>query len=793
MSSPDRPVRRDRANVRAARGPRRRSSRGGFLKRAAALLFLALVLLGAVAVYLWVEVGHRFEGRLWDFPSRVYSDRLVLAEGVAVSAEALARRLDRCGYARIEGAPGSPGQYRWRGDRLDANLRPLSGPWGDTPSRRAIVRFADGVVAAVESPGGRALARVEIEPELLALLSGPQQEEREVVRLQDAPKRLVQAVLAAEDSRFYSHRGLDPVAILRAAFADVRSARIVQGGSTITQQTVKNLYLGQERTWWRKIREALLAVVLDARYPKDRILEVYLNEVYLGQRGSVAVCGVASAARFYLGKDLEHLTLGECALLAGLIRNPGGCNPFTHPEAAVARREQVLRKMAEERQIGEAEVESARAEPLRLASGKEGHSRAPYVVDLVRSQLAELYTPTQLAREGLRIYTTLDTTLQEAAQGALSAGLERLDRERAARGKAPGEKLEGCALVLRPSSGAVLALVGGRDYGGSQFNRAVQARRQAGSSFKPFVYLAGFEAAIRGREGGLTPATVLDDSPIEVTAGGRTWRPSNYDGEFLGPVTARQALEQSLNVPTVRAALRVGLKEVAHTAETCGLPSLAPYPSIALGAQEVSPLDLASAYCVFPNAGKRVDARIVREVTSREGESLERRKRDAVQVVTPQAAWLATDMMRGVLLRGTAASSFALGFRGNAAGKTGTTDDTRDAWFVGFTPDLLALVWVGYDDNAKTGLTGASGALPIWVDLLRRAGRFTEAPFREPEGIVRVELDPGTGGLAVAGCPARVEEAFAEGTEPVDDCPLHSRGVKGWLRRLFGRSTRPGV
>jgi penicillin-binding protein 1B len=349
MSPRDRPSRRDRKEARAAGRPRRGSARGGFLRRAAAIAFLALVLVAAAVVYLWVEVGHRFEGRLWDFPSRVYSDRLVLTPGSAASADAVARRLDRCGYARIETAPASPGQYRRRDDRLDVNLRESSGPWGETPARRALLRFAGGTVASLEGAGGRPLSKVELEPELLALLSGPQQEEREVVRLEDVPKKLVQAVLAAEDSRFYSHPGLDPIAILRAAFADVRSARIVQGGSTITQQTVKNLYLGQERTWWRKLREALLALVLDARYSKDRILEVYLNEVYLGQRGTVSVCGVASAARFYFGKDLSHLTLGESALLAGLIRNPGGSNPFAHPDAAAARREQVLRAMADER------------------------------------------------------------------------------------------------------------------------------------------------------------------------------------------------------------------------------------------------------------------------------------------------------------------------------------------------------------------------------------------------------------------------------------------------------------
>jgi penicillin-binding protein 1B len=748
----------------------------------------------SVWLYLWVEVGRRFDGRLWDFPSRVYSDRLVIAEGAAFSSAAIARRLDRSGYARVESSPGSPGQYRPRGgNRLDVHFRPYAGPWGDVKARRVVLRFDGGVVSSIQESGGGSPRPIEVEPELLALLSGPQQEEREVVALAEVPKRLVEAVLAAEDSRFYSHLGVDPLAVLRAAVANVRSAKLAQGGSTITQQTVKNLYLGQERTWWRKLREALMAVTLDARYSKERILEVYLNELYLGQRGTVSVCGVVSAARFYFGKDLAHLTLGECALLAGLIRSPGSNNPFVHPGQAVARRDQVLRAMVDERFVGEAESAAAATEKLRLASGKEGHSRAPYVVDLVRSQLAEQYTPVQLSREGLRIYTTLDTTLQEAAQDSLREGLDRLDRERSGRAKDRARTLQGCALVLRPSTGAVLGLVGGRDYADSQFNRAVQARRQPGSCFKPFVYLAGFDAAIRGREGGLTPATVLDDSPLEVASGGRDWRPSNYDGSFRGPVTARRALEQSLNVPTVRAALRVGVKEVVRTAARCGLGDLEPYPSIALGAQEVSPLDLAGAFAVLANGGRRTEPRIVREVTSRDGEPLERKKSESTQVVSPQAAWLVTDILEGVLARGTGASAASLGFRGTAAGKTGTTDDTRDAWFVGYTPELLALVWVGYDDNAKTGLTGAQGALPIWVDLLRRAGRFSESPFPEPEGIVRLEVDPESGGLAVAGCPARVEEVFARGTEPVDECHLHSKGIGGWFRRVFRRPAHRGV
>jgi penicillin-binding protein 1B len=754
----------------------------------AASLLTAGVLAGIAILYFYVEITMVFEGRLWDVPSRVYSDRLSLKSGTPVSAEALARRLDRCAYGRVDTAPTRPGQYRRRGGQIELVPRPGFGA-PPAPPRRVRVRFDGSRVDTIEDAAGRHVGQIDLEPELLALLAGPQQEEREIVRLDQVPRPLVQAVLAAEDSRFYSHPGVDPIAILRAALADILSGKIVQGGSTITQQTVKNLYLGQERTWWRKAREMIMAVILDLRYSKDRILEVYLNEVYLGQRGAVSICGIASAARFYFGRDLRDLSLGESALLAGLIRNPGGLSPFGRPDAALARRGQVVDAMKELGYLDAARADTAKREPLRLASGLEGRSRSPYVVDFVRAQLGDEFDPATLAKEGLRIYTTIDTIVQDAAQAALTEGLARLDRDLGRRRRrAGGRPLEGCVLVLQPHTGSILAMVGGRDYRASQFNRAVQARRQPGSCFKPFVYLAGFEAAVEGKPASLTPATPLDDEPLELTAGGRAWHPSNYDGQFRGPVSARRALEESLNVPTVRAALKVGLSEIVAVAGRCGIPGLQPYPSLALGAQDVTPLQLATAYGVLANGGLRVNPSILKEVTTREGERLQRRRTEAVQAVSPQAAFLCTDVLRGVLLRGTAASASELGFRGTAAGKTGTTDDTRDAWFIGYTPELLALVWVGHDDDTKTGLTGASGALPIWVDLMSRAGRWSYEAFTEPDGLVRVVIDPETGQRAVGRCPASLEEIFPEASAPEQACEAHDRGISRWFRRLFGKS-----
>lgn len=749
-----------------------------------------LVLSAILTVVLYVEISRTFEGRVWTLPSRIYGDRLVLVPGSVLPASVLADRLERMGYGKVDAEPARPGQYRRRPSVMEIHLRAFESGGKPLPVRRARLRYAGNAIASIDDGRGRVIGRIEIEPELLSLVFGPRQEERRIVRLQDVPRGLIDAVLAAEDERFFSHPGFDPIGIARAAVANVRSGRIVQGGSTITQQTVKNLYLGQERTVWRKLREVAMAVILDLRYPKDRILETYLNEVYLGQRGSVAICGMETASQFYFGRSLGDLTTGEGALLAGLIRSPGGNNPFAHPERAIERRNQVLDALHEGGKLDDAAWTKAKSEPLRLASGGAGFARAPYAVELVRSQLAEAYSAQELAEEGLEIFTTLDTDLQHAAELALREGLERLERDLpSVRAQVRRRRLQGAVVVLDPRGGAVLALVGGRDYRESQFNRALQAERQPGSCFKPFVYLAGLERAQRG-EHGLTAATILDDSPFEMISGGKSWAPMNYDGEFRGPVPARQALEQSLNVPTVRAAQAVGLDAVVELAGRCGISRrLEPLPSLALGAQEVTPVELARAYATLANGGVRPSLTAVREVDAPGGRRLDRVAPRAERAVTPEATWVLTHMLEGVLTRGTAASSSALGFTGVAAGKTGTTDDTRDSWFVGYTPDLLALVWVGYDDNSRTGLTGAVGALPIWVEVLRAAShRRSARVFEPPAGVLPVEIDPETGGLAVSGCPARAQEWFIAGTEPAP-CTEHEGGLFRWFRKLFRKDS----
>jgi penicillin-binding protein 1A len=413
--------------------------------------------------------------------------------------------------------------------------------------------------------------------------------------------------------------------------------------------------------------------------------------------------------------------------------------------------------VAKERQTGNITLDGVRW--ARAASGPT-RSRTPTAVSQVLSPGDIIYADPLIAKDG-----------------SLVEGQFRLRQL---------PEVSGAMVVMDPWTGRVLAMVGGFSFDQSQFNRATQAYRQPGSSFKPFVYLAAFAAAETGDDGALTPATILDDSPLELVSGGKVWRPENYDGTFRGSVTARDALEHSLNVPTVRAALGVGLKRVIATARQCGIDeALEPLPSVALGAQEVTPIELARAYGALATLGLRADPRILQEVVSQDGKRLEKNAPRIEQAIPPQVAYLVDDVLRGVLTEGTAASSGALGFRGNAAGKTGTTDDTRDAWFVGFTPEILSLVWVGYDDNAKTGLTGAAGALPIWVDLMMHVRhRWEGSEFPEPPGVERAEIDPESGGIAVAGCPQRREEVFLAGTEP-PTCPLHEGAFRRWWHNLF--------
>jgi len=783
-------VQRSPRGARASRA-RRRSLAARLLGLVLKVGLLLLVVAAGTLLYLSRQINVRFESGLWAVPTKAYSAPLVLRPDARLTLADLKARLSRMGYRMTADTPRVPGQFRVKGNSIELHTRDFVLPGGGQRGQAARAGFSEaGVVSLMALPSREPLERLAVEPEIIATLHGAQREDRTILPLSEFPPHLIQAVIAAEDRRFLEHHGLDPLRIARALWENVLSGEVRQGGSTITQQTVKNLFLGHERTLSRKIREALMAIVLEARYPKEKILEVYLNEIYLGQRSGASVCGFGEAARFYFGKDASDLSLADAALLVGLIPSPATANPFLHPERARARRDLVLASMREQGRISEREHRLALAEKPVLASGSAEFRRAPHFVQFLRQHLEGTYSGPVLTGGGLRVFTTLDTSLQAAAEQAIARGLASLEKAHPRLKRRGKDPLEAALVAMHPATGDVLALVGGRNFHRSQFDRAVQARRQPGSLFKPLVYLAGFERAAKDTRFSFTPVTLLDDSPIELRSGGKTWRPENYDNQFRGPVSVRQALEQSLNVPTVRAAQQIGLDEIVRLASRCGVESpLRPLPSIALGAQEASPMEMATAFSVIANGGRRVEPRVIKEVVDAGGDVIEKDRARPSAVVSPAAAYVTLDILRGVVDRGTARLARDSGLAGDLAGKTGTTNGKRDSWFIGMSPELLVAVWVGFDDGAETGLSGSTGALPIWIDLMRRVGPPVGA-FQEPPGVVRVAIDPGTGALATDACPEVVVELFVAGTEPVDECQDHGSGFGRWLRRLFHRPAK---
>jgi penicillin-binding protein 1B len=738
------------------------------------------------------RVAARFEAREHESPTRILGRAVQLRPGALLPQDDLMGRLRRLGYRQVKSEPTRPGEFR-AGPTMAVHLRAFDGPDGQVPARLVRLRHSGSRLRDVEDAGtGQRLDDgVPLEPETLTTLYGEVHEDRTVLPLAEFPKHLVDAVLVTEDQHFYSHPGVDPTGMLRAMLTNVRSGSIKQGGSTITQQLAKNLFFDQRRAWTRKMSEAVVAVILEARYSKERLLQAYLNEIYLGQRGPVSIRGFAQAASFYFGKDVRFLDLSEAAALAGLIRAPGLYNPFVRMDRCVERRDQVLAAMEEEKKITAAQRSTARAQKLKLRKEAGGPAKTTRGMSFVADQVRQTYEEQSggdFTTAGLRIHTTIDAGMQRRAEEALSRGIAQLERTYSRlRRKDAARRLQGGLVALDPRDGSVLALVGGRDYASNQFNHITQAHRQPGSLFKPFVYVAGYEAGAEAGwgEDAFTPATQLDDSPLERREGGKLWAPANYDNEFRGPVTAQMALEQSLNVPTVRAAELIGMAGVIDAARRAGISSpLKPYASLALGAQEVTPLEIAAAYGTLAHGGLRTEPVIIQAVRDAKGDALSRHEPKAPRrAISPQAAYLVTVALQGAFDRGTAASARALGFTGTAAGKTGTTDDYRDAWFAGYTPDLLALVWVGFDDGSSTGLTGAQAALPIWVDFIRQVGAETSDPFLEPSGIVWEKVDPLSGGLARWSCDDTRWMAFIEGAEPTGKCSLHGGWFGSWWNR----------
>jgi penicillin-binding protein 1B len=613
-----------------------------------------------------------------------------------------------------------------------------------------------------------------------------------VQRLEDFPRHLVSAVLAAEDARFATHPGIDPIGLLRAAWVNFRDGGVRQGGSTITQQLAKNFFLSPQRTVTRKLTETVLALILEVRMTKQEILEAYLNNVYLGQSESIGIYGVGQAASAFFAKDVRDLSVAEAATIAGVIHAPNADSPLRHPERAVARRDQILQLMADNSWLDPPELAAARAQPIRLQKRLNPPLEAPFFVDEVLRRIARMGYDTNVVR-GLAVYTTLDLELQHLAEGALASGLESLERTYPRLKKASDDPLEGAIVVLEARTGYVRGLAGGRDFSRSQFNRVTRSKRQPGSAFKPFVYLT----AIDDPRGTITAATMLSDEPIRIRVGNAEWSPENYDGRYVGDVTVRGAIEDSRNVPTVELARRVGIGRVAELAHAAGLGDIPELPAIALGSIEVSLIDLVGAYTVFPSLGTIVRPALIRAVVAGDGDLLYRDRLRAKRVATAAASYVTSHLLEGVVEEGTAAAVRRLGIAQPVAGKTGTTNDTKDAWFVGYSPDLIAGVWVGFDDGTPVGLTGAKAALPIWVAFMKEAlPVYPSRTFDVPQGVVFRDVDRHTGLLSSSECTdsTPVHEAFVVGTQPIVGCD--GRRVEGqpegaggerrsWFERLF--------
>ena len=718
-------------------------------------------------------------------PLRLYTAPFQLKTGLSLKAARLPERLQRLGYRAVNDGVASPGEYRLTPTALTIYLH--AQPEAFVKAGPVTLDIEEGrVMQVLSEPDRTPIFPVFLEPELISGLRGTSRQVREWIPLSQMPERLIEAILAVEDRRFYSHVGIDPFAVGRAIWRNLTKGGVVQGGSTITQQLAKNLFYSPQRTFIRKVKEALAAIVLEAKYGKREILESYLNEIYLGQAGFVSIYGVGEAAHRYFGKTLDELTTGEIAMIAGLIKGPNSFAPTKHRELAQQRRDVVLRVLRDQGRVTEEEWKTAVNEPVRVAPPDDALAEAPYFVDTVLKQVEEaLGTPLP---EGLRIDSTLDSLMQQTATEGLESGLARLELAYPAL-KGSEQPLQGAVVVLDPSTGAILALVGGRDYRVRQFNRAVQAHRQAGSLFKPFVYLTAFEASRSGATPSMTPATLLADEPVTFESENGTWAPQNYDRQFRGSVTLRSALEQSLNVPAVRVARAVGTQPILDMIRQLGVTTAVTNDlSVALGSPAVSLLDMVTAYGTMANGGIWVRPTSLRAASDRNGMTVWTAAPDRRQAVSPQAAYLVTSLLDGVVRRGTATKAKVLGLTGAIAGKTGTTDGYRDAWFIGYTSDLVIGVWVGFDDERAIRLTGAQAALPIWLDIARRMLPEQAPPFSPPSGIVTRAIDPKTGQLATSQCPEQVEEVFIEGTEPTVYCEVHGGGLWERLRHTFGFS-----
>ena len=741
-------------------------------------LGLLLVVVIAIFVYYWTIFSGRIDnllrGEVFTRSAGIYAAPKQLRPGEPISPDELIAYLKRAGYVeKGTQAETARGRYSVNGSNVDVEPSQDSSVDGVRQFQKIRAQFArngKSISSLSALDGSARLEKTWLEPELISSVTGRERSKRKIIGFNDLPPHLVKAIVVTEDRSFFEHYGVNIRGILRALVrrydnSDPNSPIARQGGSSITQQLVKNLLLSPERTMRRKVAEAYMSIILETRLTKERIFELYCNQVYLGQQSGFSINGFGEAADSYFGKDVTNLTLPEAALLAGLIRSPNRYNPYHEVDTATARRNQVLDSMAETGAITREEADRAKAEPVKVASvrGRIDASDAPYFSDYVQSQLGDIIAGPGSA-EHLRIYTTIDMDLQRAAYAALSKQVAALDKAQAKR-FAPGT-LQAALVAMNAKTGEIVAMVGGRDYSKSQLNRAATALRQPGSVFKPFVYATALNTAYDPVPRVITPATVYIDEPKTFTYDNQEYSPGNFGESYRhAPVTLRDALVNSLNVITVDVAMEVTIGRVMALATKAGLPKPArAYPAMALGTSEATPLQVASAYTAFANLGTRTSAIPINRITTGNGVTIAAPTAQKNEVMRPDVAYVMNSFMKDVVNRGTAAKVRARGLKANVAGKTGTS---RDGWFAGFTPNLVCVVWVGFDDGSQLGLTGANSALPIWTDFMQVA--LTEHPewqgdWQMPAGIEQVAINPKTGEIATEDDPERRIELFINGT-----------------------------
>ncbi|MGO9433940.1 MAG: PBP1A family penicillin-binding protein [Terracidiphilus sp.] len=772
--------------------------------RAALIVFLvAAVGLGGSFCYFYIRydriIEQRFRTPVFSNSAKIYALPRTVHDGDKLTAKEIAALLRRAGYSDEDGQSQLGTFHLVRG-----GIEITPGPESYHSPEEAHISIEDGQVQQITSKGTE-LSAYELEPQLVtALFDSEQRSKRQVVKYDEIPKVMVDAVLAIEDRRFFEHSGVNFIRMFEAGWVDLMRQRHEQGGSTITMQLSRGFFLTPEKTVRRKLTEMLIAEELEQKFSKRQIFEFYGNWVNLGQRGSFAISGFGEACRAYFNKDLKDITLPEAALLAGIIQGPSRLSPYRHPERALERRNLVLDSMVDTHAITREEAEKAKAAPLKLAPPNVEASDAPYFVDMVRDTLINKFNEHDLNDQSYRIYTTLDPDLQKAAAQAVESGIKLVDEQvtklrtkKIKVGKkvethvVPGPQAQVALVALDPHTGAVLALVGGRDYGFSQLNH-VLSKRPTGSIFKPFVYAAAMNTGIDGSPTVITPASTVTDAPSSFAYGDQIYEPRNYKEEYHGDVTLRYALAMSLNNATVKVAEEVGYDKVADLAKLAGITSVKATPAMALGSYDAPPLDMAGAYTSFANNGTRLSPILVNSVRNAKGDVVANFKTDQRQVLDPRIAYIMTNMMESVINNGLGYTAVRLrGFTQPAAGKTGSS---HDGWFAGYTSNLLCIVWVGYDDYSDLRLSGAQTAAPIWTEFMKKAALLSQysdmKPFVQPTGVVDVQLDKATNRLATPACPDDYVAAFVAGTEPRETCDQPG-AVAGFFNRIFGGGSKP--